>query len=224
MEQRIRRWYRWGGAALVLSGLLLLTTPFLVVGTITPPDEGRVITETSAVNANSLEWRVGMSISFISFALLLLGWFALYARLARTDSERWALGGLVVTIVSLAVYLPLLGVVAYVLPAVGGLIESGQTDALVVLDRTWADPLVILPFLGGIRENVGVALMGVGIWRSGTPSRWGGIVLVAAGIIGIPGFLDVVAVQYISPVVFAMGLIIVGVALWRSHSHDSGTS
>lgn len=224
MEQRVRRRFRWGGAALVLSGLLFLTSSFLVVGTITPPDETRVITEASAVNANSLEWRVGMAISFASFALLMLGWFSLYGSLARTDSERWAFSGLVVTIVSLVLYLPLLGVVAYVLPAVGGLIENGQTDALLVLDQTWSDPLVILPFLGGILENVGVALMGVGIWRSGTPSKWGGIVLVAAGILGIPAFLDVVALQYISPVVFAIGLIMVGGALWRSHSRYLGES
>lgn len=195
-----------------------------MVGTITPPDETRVITEASAVNANSLDWRLGMTLSFAAFALLMLGWFALYARLARTESERWALGGLVVTIVSLAFYLPLLGVVAYVLPAVGGLVESGQTDALGVLDRTWTDPLVILPLLGGILENVGVTLMGVGIWRSETPSKWGGIVLVAAGVLGIPGFLDVVVIQYISPVVFAVGLIIVGAALWRSGPPHSKTS
>lgn len=222
IEQKVRRRFRWAGASLVLSGLLLLTSPFLIVGTITPPDEMRVITETSAVNANSIEWRVGMAISFVSFAFLMLGWFGLYARLARTDGERWALGGLIVTIVSLALYLPLLGVVAYVLPAVGGLIQSGQTDALVVLDRTWMEPLIFIPFFGGILENIGVAMMGVGIWRSGTPSKWGGIVLVAAGIIGIPAFLDVVAVQYVSPVVLAIGLIIVGVALWRSHSTNRG--
>ena len=205
----------FGGALLVLSGLLFLTTPFLVVGTITPPDEQRVITETSAVNANSLEWRLGMAITFVAFATLTLGWFALYAHLARTDMERWAASGLVVTVGSLFVYLPLLGVVAYVLPAVGELIESGGADVIVVLDRTWTTPFIVLPFLGGLLWHVGVALMGIAVWRAQTPTTWGGITLLLAGVLGIPGFLDIVVIQYVSSVLLPIGLILVGVSLWR---------
>lgn len=215
LDPDFRRRFRMGGATLILSGLCFLTTPFLVVGTITPPEGGQVITETSAVNAASLEWRVGMAISFVAFATLTLGWFVLYAHLARTEVERWALGGLVVTVIAAVLYLPLLGVMAYVLPAVGGMIESGQTGAIDVLDQTWANPFLVLPFFGGILWNVGVALMGVGVWRSGTPSKWGGIVLVVAGGLGIPAFLDVVAIQYLSSPLLAIGLIIVGTGLWR---------
>lgn len=204
-----------GGAALVISGLLFLTTPFLVVGTITPPEGGQVITETSAVNANSVEWRLGMTLSFAALATLALGWFALYAHLTATDMERWALGGLVVTVVSLCFYLPLLGVMAYVLPAIGGLIESNGTDAIIVLDRTWETPFIVLPFLGGLLWNLGVVLMGVAVWRSQTPSKWGGIVLAIAGILGVPAFLDVVVIQYVSSVILAIGLVLVGVSLWR---------
>lgn len=213
---RYHRRISFGGALLILSGLLFLSTPFFVVGTITPPDEGQVITETSAVNANSLEWRLGMALSFVALAALVLGLFALYAHLAGTRMERWALSGLIITVGSLFVYLPLLGVMAFVLPAVGGLIEGGSTDAIVVLDQTWKTPFIILPFLGGLLWNVGVALMGFTVWRSATPSKWGGIALVIAGILGIPAFLDVVAIQYIAPVVLAIGLMTIGVALWRT--------
>lgn len=144
-----------------------------------------------------------------------VGLFALYAHLANTDMERWAASGLVVTIGSLFLYLPLLGVVAFVLPAVGGVIESGGTDAIVVLDRTWDTSFIVLPFLGGLLWQVGVGIMGVAVWRSKTPTKWGGITLVIAGVLGVPGFLDVVAIQYVSPVVLAIGLILVGLSLWR---------
>lgn len=212
----LRRRVRLGGIGLIVSGLLFLTTPFLVVGTITPPDEIRVITETSAVNSNTFEWRLGMAIAFVANAALVLGLFALYGHLSRTDQERWALAGLVVTVVTLYLYAPLLGVAAYVLPAVGALLESGTNDAITVLDRTWTDPFIVLPFLGGILRHVGVAIMGAAVWRSGTPSKRGGIALVISGVLGVPAFLDVVAVQYVSPVVLALGLILVGAGLWRS--------
>lgn len=212
---RISRRISFGGALLVLSGLLFLTTPFLVVGTITPPEGGQVITEMSAVNANSLEWRLGMTLSFAALATLTVGWFALYAHLTATDMERWALGGLLVTVVPLFFYLPLLGVMAYVLPTVGGLIESNGTDAITVIDRTWESPFLILPFLGGLLWNVGVVLMGVAVWRSETPSKWSGIMLVIAGILGVPAFLDVVVIQYVSSVILSIGLVLVGFSLWR---------
>jgi hypothetical protein len=156
-----------------------------------------------------------MTLSFAALATLTVGWFALYAHLPATDMERWALGGLLVTVVPLFFYLPLLGVMAYVLPAVGGLIESNGTDAITVLDRTWESPFLILPFFGGLLWNVGVVLMGVAVWRSQTPSKWGGIMLVIAGILGVPAFLDVVVIQYVSSVILPIGLVLVGFSLWR---------
>lgn len=174
------------------------------------------MTETSAVNANAFEWQLGMALSFAAFAALGLGLVALSAHLAGTRTERWALIGVLVTLDSLFVYLSLLGVTAFVLPAVGRLIEGGSTDAIVVLDRTWETPFLVFPFLGGLLWNVGVAIVGVAVWRSATPSTWGGIALVIAGILGIPAFLDVVVIQYIAPIVLAIGLLTTGVALWRT--------
>lgn len=211
-----RRRLAMGAAALVLSGLLTATAPFLVVGTITPPEGDRVITVASALNADSTAWRVGMALTTFAQLFLILGFAALYARLARSRVERWAFAGLVVTVTSLVLYLPMLGVVTYVLPAVGGLVASGDADAILVLDRTWTDPFIALPFLGGLCWHVGVAAMGVAVWRSGSLSRSAGLVLLLAGLLGVPSYFDVIALQYVSTTVLAAGLVLAGASLWRS--------
>lgn len=216
----VRRRFRLGAAALVLGGVLYVIAAFLVADVITPPSEARVVTVASAVNANSMEWRVGMALSFVADAAVVLGWFALYAHLARTRAERWALAGLVVTVVFGALYAPLLGVVTYALPAAGALVESGGTDAMAVIDRTWTDPFIFLPFVSAILSYVGVVLMGVAVWRSGTLSKIGGIGLVFGGVLGIPAFLDVVELSLVAPVVYTIGLVLVGAALWRSGGQE----
>lgn len=211
----VRRRTRLGAATLVLAGFLSAVLPFLVGGAISAPEGGRVITVESAVRANSLAWRAGMALTFCTFASLILGAFALYAHLARTRAERWALAGLVVTVGSLVVYLPLLGVAAYAVPAAGALIAGGQADAIAVIDRTWTDPFIFLPFVGGILENVGVALFGVAVRRSETLSKAGGAGLFLAGVLGVPAFLDVVQLRFVAQFLLAAGLVVVGASLWR---------
>lgn len=206
----MRRRIRSGSAALVVSGLLFATTPFLTIGTITPPDETRVFTVASAVNPNSLKWRIGMALLFLAYASMVLGLVALYAHLSQTREERWAFAGLVVTIGALIVYLPLLGIAAYVIPTAGG------SDTIVIINQTWTDPFIMLPFIGGILWNVGIALLGLAVWRSKTLSTVGGIGLLLAGVLGVPGFLDVVVIRFIAPVIFAIGLVVSGVSLWHA--------
>ena len=216
----VRRRTRLGAVALVLGGVLTTVALFLVADVVSPPDETRVVTVESAVRANSLRWRVGMAASFLGYAALVLGAFALYAHLGRTRAERWALAGLVVTVGSLVVYLPLLGVAAYAVPAAGALIAGGETEAIAVIDRTWEDPFLFLPFVGGILENVGVALFGVAVWRSGTLSKPGEVGLLLAGVLGVPSFLDVVQLRYPAQLLLLAGLALVGASLWRAAGRD----
>ena len=215
----VRRRFRMGATALILGGVLSVTASFLVANIITPPSGGRVITVSSAVNANSLEWRVGMVLSFLADASLTLGWFALYLHLARRHVEQWALAGLVITVVFGTLYAPLLGVVTYVLPAAGALVESGGDSAMAVIDRTWTDPLIFIPFISALCSYVGKILIGVAIWRSGTLSKLGGAGVVFGGILGIPAFLDVVELSLVAPFVYSAGVLLVGASLWRSTGH-----
>ena len=64
----------------------------------------------------------------VSMAFFVLGVIALYAYLSRSKAERLALVGLVMTVGFLVLFLPLIGFVAYVVPAIGSLAEQGQTE------------------------------------------------------------------------------------------------
>ncbi len=168
LSQRSAQRIRLGALALVLSGIVLVPVP-LLQNVPTNPEQNVAF----ALGANTLAWRFSLVLAFIYFALLVLGSFALYARLARTRVERWAFAGLVVTVGFLVLYIPITGFAAYVVPAVGVLIEGGHADAVEVMEQTFREPFAAVSFLSGILYYVGIVLTGVAVWRSETLWRWG---------------------------------------------------
>ena len=211
LSQRSAQRIRLGALALVLSGIVLVPVPFLQ-NVPTNPEQNVAF----ALGANTLAWRFSLVLAFIYFALLVLGSFALYARLARTRVERWAFAGLVVTVGFLVLYIPITGFAAYVVPAVGVLIEGGHADAVEVMEQTFREPFAAVSFLSGILYYVGIVLTGVAVWRSETLWRWGGVLYIVSGVVGIPAFLDVPFAQNVAPLVWAAAAVVVGVSLWRS--------
>jgi hypothetical protein len=208
LSQRSAQRIRLGALALVLSGIVLVPVPFLqnVQG------EGAEF----ATGANTLTWRFSMVLTFIYFALFVFDSFALYARLARTRAERWAFAGFVVTVGFLVLYIPILGYAAYVVPAVGALIEGGHADAVEVMRQTLREPFAAISFFSAILSYVGIVLTGVAVCRSETLWRWGGLLYVISGVVGIPAFLDVSSAQNVAPLAWAVTALVVGVSLWRS--------
>jgi hypothetical protein len=81
------------------------------------------------------------------------------------------------------------------------------------MDQTFREPFAVLPFFGGIFVNLGLILNGVAVWRSGTLWKWGGLLLIGGGILGVPAFLDVPNTQ--APLVTGSALMAVGVSLWK---------
>lgn len=209
-RRSVARRIQAGALALVLSGLALVPVPFLQ-NIPTAPNQNVAF----AMGANTLGWRLSMILTFIYAALLVFGSFALYAHLARTRAERWAFAGLVVTVAFLLLSLPVGGFAAYVVPAVGVLIESGHPDAVEVLTQTFEEPFIVIPFLSGVLTNVGFVLTGVAVWRSGALWKWGALLYVTAGVAGIPAFLDVPWAQNVTPLILAAATLAVGISLWR---------
>jgi hypothetical protein len=76
------------------------------------------------------------------------------------------------------------------------------------------EPLIAIPFFAGILYNLGFVLTGFAVWRSGTLLKWGGLAFVAAGVLGVPAFLDVTWAQNLSPFVFAVATLLAGTSLW----------
>lgn len=107
------------------------------------------------------------------------------------------------------------GFAAFVAPAVGELIDSGQANAVDVMARTFEEPFIAVPFFAGIFCNLGYILTGVAVWRSRTLWKWGGLALAASGLAGIPAFLDVPVAQNVTPLLFAAAMSFIGCSLWR---------
>jgi hypothetical protein len=201
-----------GGIALILAGLTLIPQGILTANVPSAPEQNLEF----ATGANSFNNRLGMMLVGISLALFILGVFALYAHLAQTKQERVAFAGLIVTVGFLGLFLPLIGFAAYVVPAIGSLVEEGRVEMLAVMEQTFREPFILVPFFAGILWHIGNILMGIAIWRSGTLWKWGGLLFMIYGLVGIPAFLDEKVFQIVSTPLGGLAQIAVGVSLWRS--------
>lgn len=208
---QFRRHIRAGAVALILAGIASALVPLGTSGVPTNPAQNIAF----AIGANSWGWRIGMMLALVYQASLVLGTLALYVQLSQTRAERWAFAGLVVTVGCTMLFVPMMGFAAFVVPAVGVLIEVGQADAVAVMDQTFREPFAVVPFLGGIFVNLGLILNGVAVWRSSTLSKWAGLLLIGGGVLGVPAFLDVPQFQLVAPIVTGAALIVVGVSLWK---------
>lgn len=209
-----------GALALVVAGVTQLPTGILRAGVPSDPAQNLEF----ALGANSVAFRLGMALTDVSLAFFVLGLIALYAYLSRTRAERLAFVGLVMTVGFLVLFLPLIGFVAYMVPAIGVLAEQGQTEMIQVMDQTFAEPFILIPFLGNILWTVGCIPLGLAIWRSGRLWRWGGLLFILFGVIGIPAIFDVGVLQLVASVLLGLAQLTVGVALFRAVRGEAATS
>src|SRR5258708_16431523 len=159
------------------------------------PRHGREL----ALGANSLEWRLATFLGAASLAPLQLGLLALNARLARTPGRRWSLAGLIWTLALIPVFAAFVGFGSFGIPAIGALVAAGHDEALQVLDQLYKEPFIVFPFLAAIIYSWGLVLFGVGIWLSGTMTRWLSALLVMIAVVSTASFLDVKWAQVAGP-------------------------
>jgi hypothetical protein len=179
-----------GALALILAGLTLAPTGLLMRGVPTAPERNLEF----AAGANSSGWRLGMALAGISLALLILGTLALYAHLSQTTEEGLAFAGLVMTIGLIALMLPATGFAAYVVPAVGRLVAQGQAEMVEVMNQTFKEPFLLIPFFSGILWNVGSALRDtVAVGRTSVYCLWRAW---HTGILGCEGNADRCALDW----------------------------
>jgi len=202
----------FGAVALILAGLTLIPQGILTINVPTAPEQNLSF----AAGANAFSYRFSMMLVSISLALFILGVFALYAHLSQTKQEKMAFAGLMVTVGFLALFLPLTGFAAFVVPAIGNLVEQGHMEMISVLDAIFKEPFLPIQFFAGILWNVGSILLGIAIWRSETLWKWGGLLFIVYGAIGIPSFLDVKVFQIVAPTVGGLAQIAVGISLWHT--------
>jgi hypothetical protein len=130
--------------------------------------EARVDVKAAAQAASSTGYFLSQLANMISLTALIFGVITLAAYLGGTWARRWALGAMIVSIVGIALILPIMGLRAYALPAVGLAYLDGQEDAIAIFETIFDTSMakVIYVLLVGI-YSTGFLLFGVAIWRSG---------------------------------------------------------
>jgi hypothetical protein len=203
---------RAGAIAFGLAALMTVPSVFSVQ----PPSDPAHNRE-FALGANTASFRLATALEIYALTPVILGMFALYAIIAHTRSRRSAIAGLVLIVVGAGCLLPGTGYAAFVVPAAGILISQGHDqDVLLLLDQVFAEPGWLPVFLGGFVYFIGLFVMSVAVWRSGTLSRWTAGLLAAAALVGLPTFLDVVALARVGGALWIAAYIALAVDIWRN--------
>jgi hypothetical protein len=203
---------RAGAIAFGLAALMQVPSLFSVQ----PPSDPAHNRE-FALGANTASFRFATSLEIYALTPVILGMYALYAIIARRPPRRTAITGLVLTVVGAGCLLPGTGYATFVMPAAGILISQGHDqDVLLLLDQVFAEPGWILVFLGGLLYLVGLLIMSIAVWRSRTLSRWTAGLLAAAALVGVPTFLDVVALARVGAALSIAAFAALAVDVWRN--------
>ena len=205
-----------GAIAFVVAALMTVPVLFAVH----PPTDPAHSRE-FALGANTFSYRLAWSLQIYALTPVLLGMFALYAAIASTRARRCAITGLILTVGGAGFLLTGAGYAVVVMPAAGVLISQGhEQDVVRLLDQVYQEPGLIPVFVGGLLYNIGLVLTSIAVWRSDTLPRWAAALLAAAGLVGLPAFLDVTIFQKVAPGLFAAALLALATGIWRSGSRS----
>jgi hypothetical protein len=204
---------RWGALAFAIYGLFwvpMLFSPH----PLSDPSHSREL----ALGANNIAWRFATFVAAGSLAPLQLGVLALNTHLARTAGRRWSFAGLIWTLALIPVFAPAAGLASFGIPAIGAVVAAGHSEALQVLDQLYKEPFLVVPFLAGIIYPFGLALFAVGIWLSGTMTRWLSGLLVMSAVASTASFLDVNLAQAASPFLQIAAGLLLAISLFSAPS------
>ena len=121
--------------------------------------------------------------SILGLIFAIFGTFALGAYLTRSRAGRLGLVAMVMTVLGSALFLPLQGVSTFAVP------EEGQAVLASIEEFSKLPPIfantvfALTGLLVIVLAFVGNALLGVAVWRSGTLTRWTGVLWGAAHVL-----------------------------------------
>jgi hypothetical protein len=217
IKPQVDKRLRAGAVAFGLAALMSVPSLFSVHPP-TDPAHNREF----ALGANTASFRLATSLGIYALTPVILGMFALYAIIAGTRARRSALVGLVVIVVGAGCLLPGTGYAAFVMPAAGILISQGHDqDVLLLLDQVFSEPGWLPVFLGGLTFHIGLLIMSVAAWRSGSLSRWTAGLLAAAALVGLATFMDIVALARVGAALWIAAYTALAVDVWRNSRLDA---
>ena len=170
---------RLGILALPLAGLLVLIGNLVGLGI---PDPGTDPKGAAQASSSIGFFLIQVFSNVLGDTLAIFGLFALFAYLVNTRAGRLATLGMVLSVSGLGLFLSFQGVFTYAIPALAREYLNGHQDALRLTGAFFSAKVFAIVILAGLLQFLGLALFGVAIWRSGTLSRWSGVLLGVAGV------------------------------------------
>lgn len=117
---------------------------------------------------------------------LLYGLLALYGYLARARPSSWAAAAMVVSVLGIALTLPVFGILGLADAILGDVYLAGHKDVgaamLLMSGGTFSDRITTYFGIIVFVSLVGAIAYGVAVWRSGSLPKWAGVI-VAAGFV-----------------------------------------
>ncbi len=155
--------------------------------------------------------------SFVFMAGLLcqvFGSFALYAYLLPTSGERWALLGMILTVITDALLIALVGTFAYAFPSIGQLYLQGQTNVISIA-VAFGNSFIVVLITQAIVFSIAAILIAVAIWRSGSLPKWAAIIyLIASFILAFAPPLPFIP-EIVGAVLLAISSVWLGWSIWQ---------
>jgi hypothetical protein len=147
------------------------------------------------------------------FILLLFGLIALCSTLVSSRADLTAVAGLVVSVVAVALLLPVFGILFLADSVLADVYLAGHKDVVVAMTQlsggTFSNRInryflvfVVIALIGGV-------INAVAIWRSGRLPRWAGVLFAAGFVLSVT----------ITPVIAWVGsLCLMAAGLWLARS------
>jgi hypothetical protein len=214
MNSQTRREIRLGLIALAMSALLF-ALGLVLRGPVDLADPGsccRLAAPPTLVP--------GWTIIVVGGVLHLYGLFGLYRYLTYQAGNLLALPALVLTVMGIALVLPLATFLAVNGPVIAELYQRGNREVIAVVEATFSSPLGLA--LLGISSGAGVVgpiLFAVAIWRDGRLPKWTGV------LFGLTGPLLAIPVTFATESLGAVLLLIsTSVMAWRGWQESAAAT
>ena len=192
---------RLGALSLALSGILFLLYPAL------RPFSNEASLQGAQAFASPF-WVLSHMLAVVGFILLVLGLLGLHSALQTTPVERLVFVALVLTWIGVGFTLPYYGAEIFALHAIGQEAVRQQSVALLTLvDAVRFGPAIFVFAVGLLLLAVGPILVAIAVWRSGTLSRWSGMVFALGFALYIPQFFGTQPIRVAHGVLVAVGCI-----------------
>jgi len=203
---------RFGVIAFMSTGLLTLVGLLLRGGNEPASNDALAFANAAADGVTHLGWMI----LFFGPVIQLFAFLAIWATLRGTRQEPLAFWGTMLSIAGNALYLPALGISAFVDYPVAKQVLAGNDDAIKIVRQAMFEGAGIqVLLLSATVLIVGVVVTSVAIWRSQVLPKWSSVPYTAQVL------CLTVAAQFAYPIELTGGVLLmvssiwIGSAMWR---------